>query len=274
MHDVRHSIGAMLDRAMRKGSHPFDVADWQASAVIIAPHPDDETLGCGGVASKKFSSGVDVRFIFVTDGSASHSNRLDMEALRIARENEAIEAVCRLGGSADRVRFLRVPDGMAKHHVGKIADAIAQLLFAWQPQSVYVTHGKEPPADHVATNLGVRGALQLYNRRVTVFEYPVWYWYQWPWVRLHDDVLGFNRTAFRQTVRTLAGLRGVKMFNSNAYIGDVVDVKRHALAAHRSQMERPAGLDDWPILADVGGGDFLKRLLSDHEMFTRYEFNA
>ncbi|TIL83122.1 MAG: PIG-L family deacetylase, partial [Mesorhizobium sp.] len=77
---------------------------------------------------------------------------------------------------------------------------------------------------------------------MTVFEYPVWYWYQWPWVRLHDRVLGFNRTALRQTVRTLAGLRGVKMFNSHAFIGDVIDAKRHALAAHRSQMERPAGL--------------------------------
>lgn len=274
MHDVRHTIGAMLDRAMRKRSHPFDVADWQASAVIVAPHPDDETLGCGGVSSKKVRSGADVRFIFVTDGSASHSNGVDRDALRITREGEAIEAVCRLGGSADQVRFLRVPDGMARHHVGKIADAIAQLLFAWQPQSVFVTHRKEPPADHVATNLGVRGALQLYGRRVTVFEYPVWYWYQWPWVRLHDDVLGLNRTALRQTVRTLAGSRGVNMFNTNAYIGDVIDVKRHALAAHRSQMERPAGHDDWPILPDIGSGDFVKRLLSDHEMFTRYELNA
>ncbi|CAH2394635.1 PIG-L deacetylase family protein [Mesorhizobium ventifaucium] len=274
MHDVRHTIGAMLDRAMCNRSHPFDVADWQASAVIIAPHPDDETLGCGGVASKKLSSGADVRFIFVTDGSASHPNRIDREALRIAREGEAIEAVCRLGGSADRVRFLRVPDGMAKHHVGKIVDAIAELLFAWQPQSVFVTHAKEPPADHVATNLGARGALQLYGRRVTVFEYPVWYWYQWPWVRLHDRVPGLSRVALRQTIRTFAGLRGLTLFNSNAYVGDVVDMKWHALAAHRSQMERPEGLDDWPVLSDVGSGDFVKRLLSDHELFTRYEFNA
>lgn len=143
-----------------------------------------------GGRQQELNSGADVRFIFVTEGSAFHSNRVDREAPRITREGEAIEAVCRLGGSADRVRFLRVPDGMAKHHVGKIADAIAQLLFAWQPQSVFVTHMKEPPADHVATNLGVRGALQLYGRRVTVFEYPVWYWYQWPWVRLRDDVLG------------------------------------------------------------------------------------
>ena len=274
MRDFRHTIGAMLDRAMLKGSHPFDVADWRASAVIIAPHPDDETLGCGGVASKKLSSGADVRFVFVTDGSASHSHRVDPESLRIAREGEAVEAVRRLGGSADRVTFLRVPDGTARDHVGAIANAIAPLLDAWQPQSVFVTHAQEPPSDHVAANLGAREALRIYGRRVTLFEYPVWYWYQWPWVSLRGDVPGLGRAALRQTLRTLAGLRGVRTFNCIAYVGDVMDVKRHALAAHRSQVERPAGLDDWPVLGDIGGGDFVMRLLGDHEMFTRYELNA
>ncbi|PAQ11033.1 hypothetical protein CIT26_07065 [Mesorhizobium temperatum] len=77
MRDVRHTIGAMLDRAMHKGSHPFDVADWQASAVIMHPIPTMRRWDVEGVASKKFSSGADIRFIFVTDGSASHSVRLD-----------------------------------------------------------------------------------------------------------------------------------------------------------------------------------------------------
>ncbi|MBZ9677682.1 PIG-L deacetylase family protein [Mesorhizobium sp. ES1-1] len=273
MRDFRHTIGAMLDRAMIRGAHPFEVADWQSSAVIVAPHPDDETLGCGGVASKKLSCGADVRFVFVTDGSASHSDRVGPQALRTIREGEAIEAVCRLGGSADRVTFLRVSDGEAKTHVGAIANALVPLLVAWQPQSVFVTHAKEPPSDHIAANLGVRQALRIYGRHVSVFEYPVWYWHQWPWVSLHGHAPGLRRAALRQTLRTLAGLRGIRMFNCVADIGDMIDVKRHALMAHRSQVERPAGLDNWPVLADVGEGDFLMRLLGNHEMFTRYEVN-
>lgn len=121
-------------------------------------------------------------------------------------------------------------------------------------------HAKEPPADHVATNLGVRGAVQQYGRRVSVFEYPVWYWCQGPCLRLHDDALGLNRTALRQTVRTLAGLRGVRMFNSNAYVGDVVDVKRRWQRSGRrwsGRRDKKTGLS-WRTL---GGGDFLKRLL-------------
>ncbi|WP_292204891.1 PIG-L family deacetylase [Mesorhizobium sp.] len=115
---------------------------------------------------QEVSSGAGIRFIFVTDGSASHSIRLDMEAQRITGEDEAIEAVCRLGGSADRVRFLRVPDGMAKHHVGKIEVAIAQLLFASQPRSVYITHMKAPPADHVDDLFG--GSTQSLRRSAPV----------------------------------------------------------------------------------------------------------
>jgi LmbE family N-acetylglucosaminyl deacetylase len=263
----------MFDRAMRLGSHPFEVADWRSSAIIVAPHPDDETLGCGGVAIKKLRSGADVRFVFVTDGSASHRDRVDPGRLRAMREEEAIEAVRRLGGSADSVTFLRVPDGSAEHHVGKIAAGIAPLLDAWRPQNVFVTHAQEPPRDHVAANAGVREALRLYGRPATVFEYPVWYWHQWPWVRLHGDAPGLNRAALRQTIRTFAGLRGIRLYNSSAFVGDVLEAKRHALMAHRSQMERPAGQDDWPVLEDVSAGDFLARQLGDHEIFTRYHLN-
>jgi hypothetical protein len=56
-------------------------------------------------------------------------------------------------------------------------------------------------------------------------------------------------------------------------VGDVLEAKRHALMAHRSQMERPAEQEDWPVLMDVSAGDFLARQFGDHEMFTRYRLN-
>ena len=122
--------------------------------------------------------------------------------------------------------------------------------------------------------VGARGALQLYGRRVTVFEYPSGTGISGRGSACMIGCLVISRVALRQTIRTFAGLRGLTLFNSNAYVGDVIDVKRHALAAHRSQMERPEGLDDWPVLSDVGSGDFVKRLLGDRRCCTRYEFNA
>lgn len=272
--DVRQAVCTILDSRMQRRFTPFDVADWSASAVIFAPHPDDETLGCGGVAAKKLASGVEVRFVFVTDGAASHPTLMDPQGLRAKREDEALEAVHRLGGSSESVQFLRFPDGTASRHIREITKAIVPLLRAFKPQSVFVTHAKDPPCDHVAVNTALRAAAADYGRPLTVFEYPVWYWYHWPWVRARNDLPRMWRTTLQQTIKTAAGLRALSTLNRLAHVGGVIDVKRQALAAHVSQTQRLGGGDEWRILSDLSGGDFVARLLSDYEMFTRYELNT
>lgn len=274
MGDLRNSIGGMLCSQILKGLTPFEVSEWASSSVIIAPHPDDETLGCGGVVHKMAAAGARIEFVFVTDGAASHPGLFAPEALRDMREKEAIDAAARLGVSAERVTFLRFPDGRADRHVGEIAAAIAPLLERWRPRSVFVTHAQDPLADHVGVNRAVREALAGGGRPTTVFEYPIWYWYHWPWVRLRKDAPGMWRKTLRQTIRTVAGLRAISTFNCCAYVGDVLAVKRDALAAHVSQTMRPEGRSDWLTLADLSDGDFLACLLSEHEIFTRYEVNA
>ncbi|GLS34607.1 hypothetical protein GCM10010869_01950 [Mesorhizobium tianshanense] len=81
------------------------------------------------------------------------------------------------------------------------------------------------------------------------------------------------RVTLRQTIKTAAGLRAPFTLNSLAYVGDVIGVKREALAAHASQMQRLENQDEWRTLSDLSGGDFVGRLLADYEMFTRYEIN-
>lgn len=271
---MRRATCRLLDRALRRRLAPFRSDDWTASAVIIAPHPDDETLGCGGVASKKIAAGADVRFVFVTDGAASHAHQLDAGALRRMRAGEALEAAARLGAGADRVTFLNVPDGHATEHVSELSRQLAELLRAWQPQSVYVVHPGDPPPDHRAVHLGVSQAIRAYGRPLTVFEYPVWFWYHWPWVALAGDLPGMWRRNAVQTARTAAGIRALGRLNAIADVSDVSEVKRRALAAHRSQTERPGDRPDWLVLGDLGRGDFLARLMSDYEAFMRYEANA
>lgn len=271
----RRTICTMLDHAMRRRAKPFEVADWTSSAVVFAPHPDDETLGCGGIAAKKLAAGAAVRFVFVTDGTASHPTLVAPDALREMREAEALEAVRRLGvTSSEDARFLRFPDGAAGDHIDAIAEASASLLDEWRPQSVFVTHAKEPPPDHAAVNAAVWAAVRARARPVSVFEYPVWYWYHWPWMRFGGDLPRMWRTTLGQTLRTGAGLGALSTFDTVAYVGDVLDVKRRALAAHVSQMGPVEDGDGWHTLSDLSRGDFLARLVDDFEFFTRYEANA
>jgi LmbE family N-acetylglucosaminyl deacetylase len=267
----RRRIGYALDRCFEARFSALDEDEWGRSAIVVAPHPDDETLGCGGVVAKKIAAGARVHFVFVTDGTASHP-ALAPYTLREIREMEAREAVTRLGALPEHATFLRIRDGSAAAHMDTIAAEIAALLEVLAPECVFIPHAQDFTSDHVAVNLAVRRALGRRSVPVTVLEYPVWYWYHWPWIGIGGDLPRMWRVALRQTMRTRMGLGSLGTLNTRAYVGDALPQKRAALDAHASQMQRRAA--DWPILADVGCGDFLARLLSDHELFKRYRLHA
>src|SRR5690606_2874283 len=159
MTNIRQGACRILESLLYRRLERFRPADWSGRAVVLAPHTDDETLGCGGVTHKIMVSGGEVRFVFVTDGAASHAGRIEAARLRAMRQDEAIEAVRRLGAPADRVTFLRFPDGAAAQNIPAIAAAIAPLLAAWRPQCVFLPHVQDPPPDHFAVNAAVRTSL-------------------------------------------------------------------------------------------------------------------
>ena len=85
----------------------------EGGAVIVAPHPDDESLGCGALILKVVAAGRPVRIVFVSDGARSHPNSRSYpaERLRTLREKEALAAAAALGVAASQIEFLRLPDG-------------------------------------------------------------------------------------------------------------------------------------------------------------------
>ena len=80
--------------------------------VSVAPHPDDEALGCGGLIATARAEGVDVRLLVISDGVGSHrhSRSHPPARLRALREAETITAATALGLGAAAIRFLRLPD--------------------------------------------------------------------------------------------------------------------------------------------------------------------
>lgn len=90
--------------------------------LVIAPHPDDETLGCGGVIARAARDGVPVAVVFVTQGDGSRATaarefkRLQprpaqLIAMGRMRQEEARAALTALGVSGDALHFLGYPDG-------------------------------------------------------------------------------------------------------------------------------------------------------------------
>ncbi len=124
--------------------------------LVISPHPDDESFGCGGTIREHVTQGASVRVVFLTSGEKGGHGRNVDETIRI-RESEARAAAKILG--VDAIEFWREPDGSLRSNngiVGRLRDALRE----WRPHLVYVPHAREMHPDHRAACRLVRRALR------------------------------------------------------------------------------------------------------------------
>ena len=266
---VRTGLAHLLERRLARGGRHLNACELAASALVFAPHPDDECLGCGGTILRKTSVHAEVGIVFVSDGAASHASLIEPDRLRSLRVEEACMAAARLGVRAENVVFLGHPDGRLSHTRARAVAEIKALLQDWRPAQVFVPHADEPPADHRSVRGSVLDAISTLPT-VQVLEYPIWWWLHWPWVRLSFRRTDLALELWRRTLKTAFGFNAARAFNSWVDVGDVLERKRGALEAHATQMSRQRGRADWPILRDVADGDFLARLLGAREFFATY----
>lgn len=130
-------------------SPPGSTEDIQAdSALVLAPHYDDEVLGCGGLVGRLTSRGATVHVLFLTDGGgeATGEERLRYSARRKA---EAVQAGEVLGLVENR--HLELPDGQLAQHQEELKEALRGALLAKRPEVLLVPSPLEASADHRAT---------------------------------------------------------------------------------------------------------------------------
>lgn len=162
--------------------HPHnDLRTWR-STVVIAPHPDDESLGCGGLIATLTDRGQCVRVVFVSDGSMSHadSRKYPKQARIELREQEAITACHILGVAGDRVHFMRLPDTAVprqwQDHFAATAQVLGQLLEEWDVDTLMVPWRRDPHGDHRGSWELCHTAVRAHANRIRWIEYPVWMW--------------------------------------------------------------------------------------------------
>ncbi|MGR3485626.1 MAG: PIG-L deacetylase family protein [Paracoccaceae bacterium] len=146
--------------------------------LVLAPHADDESLGCGRLLSALWRDGGAAHVACLTDGAASHPRSRSHPPARLAalRRDEMRRAIGRLGGGGGDVTFLGHPDA-ASHRlhgpgadlardVGRLVDRLgAAVLIAPSPL--------DPHCDHEA---GARAARAVAAARpgLRVLWYPIW----------------------------------------------------------------------------------------------------
>jgi LmbE family N-acetylglucosaminyl deacetylase len=245
------------------------------SAVVFSPHYDDETLGAGGTIIQKRRCGARVHLVFMTDGSRSHARAMDSRQLSRLRRSEALEAARALGVSNEDVTCLELPELRLAEHRERALALVQDLLARLQCEQVFLPSTLEPylwSSDHRVTTDVVFEALRRLGQQPDVFEYLVWFWYHWPWVPLR--VGADMRQVLSLTVQRKMGLTTGSGLNLAVPIADVMHEKRVALDQYRSQMTRLVPGKAWPVLGDVGNGDFLERFFQPNEYFKQYRFAA
>jgi LmbE family N-acetylglucosaminyl deacetylase/SAM-dependent methyltransferase len=145
--------------------------------IVVAAHPDDETLGAGGLIAECFALGIPIEVIVVTDGAASHAPTpsSDPAALAATRAAEARAAVGILApGTA--VTLLGFPDGGIREQRDEVNDTLASLLERSPGTTLLVApwrgdgHRDHRVVGEICADLAASFALRL-------LEYPIWMWH-------------------------------------------------------------------------------------------------
>jgi LmbE family N-acetylglucosaminyl deacetylase len=120
-----------------------------ASALVLAPHYDDEVLGCGGLLAQLAAAGAAVRVLFLTDGGgAGEEVAADPEAYRRRRREEGARA-CQVLGLAG-CDHLGLPDGALDRHLEEAVQGIRRALLSQRPELLLVPSPLEISRDHRA----------------------------------------------------------------------------------------------------------------------------
>ncbi len=184
--------------------------------VVLAPHPDDETLGAGGLIARLRTNGVPVMAVAVTDGEGAYEDTSGLDQIRVPEQTESL---ARLGVSAENIHRLHIPDRNVSLYEDQL---VSRLRVIVQPDMHLVAPWPmDFHPDHEAAGRAATRVAEATGCLLTFYFF-------WTWHRGEPGTLdGLHLLALPLT----EGERTAKL---------------HALAAHASQLSHP---DDQPILS-------------------------
>lgn len=230
-----------LWRALPIGS--LDDVIGPGTCLVLAPHPDDESLGCGGLIAACCAAGRPPLVVILTDGSGSHpgSQQFPRSKLATLRAAEVTHATATLGLPVDRLMFMHEPDTHAPHGgpgFDRVVRRLAALVQAFGCSVILAPWRHDPHCDHEAAAMIGREIARITGIRH--LAYPIWGW-------LLPEVVTVEEPA----------VRGWRLD-----VTSHLPVKWRAIAAHASQY---SGL----IVDDPSGFELPDALLSAFR--TRWE---
>jgi len=182
---------------------PADPAGGVVNVLVVAPHPDDESIGCGGAIGVHRAEGSAITVVWLTSGEAG-TGPMSVDEGRRLRESEALQAAEVLA-VADTL-FQRLSDGLLDQQVDAATAQLTRIISRLQPHTIYAPHAGEDHPDHRAAHKATAGALEASGHVADLWGYEVW--------------------------------TPLSSFDTVLPIDDHMDRKLRAIRCHRSQLER------------------------------------
>jgi LmbE family N-acetylglucosaminyl deacetylase len=186
--------------------------------LIVAPHPDDETLGVGGLIARQRTRGVEVMVAAVTDGENCYADSPGMGEIRRIEQESALG---RLGVESGKIVRLRLPDSAVSSKENGLVESLVELLSS-ETLIVAPWPGDFHP-DHEACGRAAREA--AHRACSSLAFYFFWTWH-------------------RGTTQLIESLPLSCLILDDG----LLRTKKEALLNHRSQLARDCGD---PILPEV-----------------------
>lgn len=142
--------------------------------VVLAAHPDDETLGVGGTVQLLHEAGAEVTVVVATDGEAAFPalDRPARAGLGARRRDEMRAAMRKLGGEGLEPVFLGLPDSGLAECEARLTDRLTGLLRG--ADCVLLPWPQDPHPDHATVGRAGLAAAPVEAHR---WSYPIWMWH-------------------------------------------------------------------------------------------------
>lgn len=199
--DIIRYIRLVILHLLYRGKPSLPLSD---NMLIIAPHPDDEMIGCAGLIQALVRRGTPPHVVIMTGGEGSHRKCCDLSKNEIVdvRHKLTLEAAVTIGLPESHIHTLAFPDGgIAFEHseTKKLQDLLTEL----SPDSVFVPHRGEGFSDHIQTAEIVKELLN--DKMVSIYEYCVWMWYYNIWNLDYKNayVVKMDKTMHQRKLRAI-----------------------------------------------------------------------
>jgi LmbE family N-acetylglucosaminyl deacetylase len=210
--------------------------------LIVAPHPDDETLACGGTIAKRVKEGSSVNVIFLTDGRNSHLHELGIaldptpDELIEIRKDEAKRATGILGLKNDDLIFLNLENITLKENFEFARSHLTQTIKRLRPEEIFFPDEEDMHKTHSAASKIVIDSIKTLSISPKKYQYNIW--------------------ADKNDSRDHDNL-------SHLDVSSVLALKKQAICEYKSQVTNFSKAQERPILSEI----FLERFRANTESF-------